>query len=94
MQNLQEATEKICDLKGSLVALDALVTALLQQMPAEFRAELMRSFSVNAEVARTVLLNAPISDITVAAFERDVSRMSAFIGHAAAVQAGAAATAR
>ena len=25
MKNLQEATEKICELKGSLVALDALV---------------------------------------------------------------------
>jgi len=30
MKNLQEATERICELKGSLVALDALVTALLQ----------------------------------------------------------------
>jgi hypothetical protein len=79
MKNLQEATEKICELKGSLVALDALVTALLQQMPAEARAELMRAFSVSTEVARTVLLNAPISDFTVSAFERDVSRMSVFL---------------
>ena len=33
MKNLQEATERICELKGSLVALDALVTALLRAMP-------------------------------------------------------------
>ena len=33
MKNLQEATERICELKGTLVALDALVTALLQAMP-------------------------------------------------------------
>lgn len=79
MKNLQEATERICELKGSLVALDALVTALLQQMPAEARTELLRAFTVNTEVARTVLLNAPISDFTVAAFERDVSRMSVFL---------------
>jgi hypothetical protein len=39
MKNLQEATERICDLKGSLVALDALVTALLDQMPDEARAD-------------------------------------------------------
>jgi hypothetical protein len=83
MKNLQEATEKICDLKGSLVALDALVTALLHQIPAESRAELLHAFSVNAEVARTVLLHAPVSEVTVAAFERDVSRMAAVVapGH-------------
>ncbi|HXD06089.1 MAG TPA: hypothetical protein VN680_08570 [Burkholderiaceae bacterium] len=80
MKNLQDATERICDLKGSLVALDALVTALLVQMPAESRTGLLSSFSLNAEVARTVLLHAPISDITIAAFERDVSRMSTIIG--------------
>jgi hypothetical protein len=80
MKNLQEATERICDLKGSLVALDALVTALLHQMPDESRASLSRAFSVSAEVARTVLLHASVSDLTVTAFERDVSRMSAFIG--------------
>lgn len=79
MKNLQEATEKICELKGSLVALDALVTALLRQMPAESRVELTRAFSLSTEVARTVLLNAPISDFTVSAFERDVARMSVFL---------------
>ena len=79
MKNLQEASELICDLKGSLVALDALVTALLRQLPAESRAGLTQAFSLHAEVARTVLLHAPVSDFTVAAFERDVSRMSAFV---------------
>jgi hypothetical protein len=79
-ENLQEATERICDLKGSLVAIDALVTALLDQMPDESRADLLRAFSVSSEVARTVLLHASVSDVTISAFERDVSRMSAFIG--------------
>lgn len=83
MKNLQDATEKICELKGNLVALDALMTALLRQMPAEARAELARSFALSTEVARTVLLNAPVSDFTVAAFERDVARMGSFIGPAA-----------
>lgn len=79
MRNLQEATEKICELKGSLVALDALVTALLQGLPPAASAELQRSFSISAEVARTVLLHAPVSDFTLAAFERDVARMSVLL---------------
>ena len=79
MKNLQQATEKICELKGNLVALDALVSALLSQWPAESRGELLRVFTINIEVARTVLLNAPVSDLTVAAFEHDTGRMSAFI---------------
>jgi hypothetical protein len=79
MKNLQEATEKICELKGNLVALDALLTALLQQLPPESRALLSTAFAAHAEVARTVLLHAPVSEFTVNAFERDVARMSAFI---------------
>jgi hypothetical protein len=80
MKNLQEATERICDLKGSLVALDALVTALLHVLPQDTRAELARVYEGHAEVARTVLLHAPISEHSIAAFERDVRRTSALIG--------------
>lgn len=82
MKNLQEATEKICDLKGSLVALDALVTALLQEVQPELRDRVGRSFAGHAEVARTVLLHTPISESTMLAFERDVARMTAFIDNA------------
>lgn len=80
MKNLQEATEMICDLKGSLVALDAFVTALLDVMPVEIRPNLLRAFEGNAEVARTVLIHIPISEHAIAAFERDVRRTSALIG--------------
>ena len=82
MKNLQEATERICELKGSLVALDALVVALLQQLPTDARSALHKDFSVSTEIARTVLLHALVSDITVDAFERDVARMTALIGKA------------
>ena len=82
MKNLQEATERICELKGSLVALDALVTALLQSLPANARADLLRTFEGHAEVARTVLLNASTSEHTIAAFERDIKRTSSLIGAA------------
>jgi hypothetical protein len=80
MKNLQEATERICDLKGSLVAMDALMAALIRVLPAEQRAELRTSFEDNAEVARTVMLHASISELSIAAFERDVERTTALIG--------------
>lgn len=88
MKNLQEATERICELKGSLAAMDALVTAMLQQMPADARAALLPSFQLMTEVARTMMLHATVSDLTVDAFERDVSRMTTFVQRAP-VQSGA-----
>ena len=82
MKNLQEATERICELKGSQVALEALVTAMLHELPGPLRAALLRTFESHAEVARTELLNAPTSDLTIAAFERDVQRTLTAISHA------------
>lgn len=84
MKNLQEATERICELKGSLVALDALFTALLSNLPIEMRQAVLRTFEVHAEIARTVLLHTPISELTIAAFEADVRRIAGFAGPAGA----------
>jgi hypothetical protein len=79
MNNLQEATELICDLKGSLLALDALMTALLDGMSPAQRVELGQRFAMNTEVARTVLLHEPISDHTLLGFERDAKRLETLI---------------
>jgi hypothetical protein len=79
VHDLQEATEKICDLKGSLLALDALTTAILHHMPQQQRAAQGATFERHAEIARTVLLHAPISDHTIAGFDRDVGRLAALI---------------
>jgi hypothetical protein len=57
LNNLQEATERICELKGSVLALDTLMTAILGCMPEPERAALGERFALNAEVARTVLLH-------------------------------------
>ncbi len=80
MKNLQEATERICELKGSLLALDALVSALLQDMPRTERAALLQTFERNVEIARSALLHAPISDLSIAVFDNDVQRTSTLIG--------------
>ena len=65
MKNLQEATERICELKGSLLVLDTVLISLIQAMPAEVRAAARLRFEANAEVARTVLLHASISEHTI-----------------------------
>jgi hypothetical protein len=77
MKDLQEATERICELKGSLIALDVLVTALLSEMPEQDRQRVFQRFAAHAEVARTVLLHESISETTIASFERDVQRVAA-----------------
>ena len=79
VKNLQEATERICELKGSLVALDALVPAVIAALSASARAQLMASFDAHAEAARTSMLHADISDIVLASFERDFARNRALI---------------
>ncbi len=80
MNNLQQATERICELKGNLVALDALACALLQQLPPSGRAQLLVTYEGYAEVARTAMLGAAISEHAIAAFEADVNRIRAFVG--------------
>jgi hypothetical protein len=79
MKNLQDATEKICELKGSLVAVNALLASILKVLPDHARQELLRTFAEHSEVARAVLLHTPISESTISAFERDVARDGALI---------------
>jgi len=79
MKNLADATERICELKGSLCAIDALLSALILELPAERRAHLLQKFAAHVEIARTVLLHTPISEHTINAFERDVHRTSALL---------------
>jgi hypothetical protein len=79
MKNLQDATEKICELKGSLVAMDALLASILKVLPDAARRDLRDAFVEHSEVARTILLHTPISELTIAAFERDVRRNAALM---------------
>ena len=79
MKNLQDATERICELKGSLVALDALVPAVLWALSAPTRARLMAAYEAHAEAARAVLLHSDISDVVLATFERDFARYRALL---------------
>lgn len=80
MNNLQQATERICELKGNLVALDALASALLQQLPPQRRMRLLATFEGYADLTRTSMLNSAISEHTIASFERDVGRFRSLVG--------------
>jgi len=79
VKNLQEATERICQLKGSLIALDALLPALMETLPPSAHGGLMASFDAHVEAARTILLPTDISDVVLAAFEHDVARNRAML---------------
>lgn len=79
MKDLQEATEKICELKGSLLLLDTLLMSLIQVLPPEVRTAARLRFEVNAEVARTVLLHASISEHTIGAFDFEAVRAMAIV---------------
>ncbi|HVK32696.1 MAG TPA: trypsin-like peptidase domain-containing protein [Burkholderiaceae bacterium] len=79
MKNLQEATERICELKGDVLAVDVLCGALIQQLTPSGRARVRRLLDHDAEVARTLMLHAAISEHSISTFERDVTRLTALI---------------
>ncbi|MDL5031729.1 serine protease [Pelomonas sp. APW6] len=79
MKNLQEATERICELKGGMVALDALLPAVMDSLSAAGLLRLSASFDAHAETARTLMLHSEMSDIVLAAFEREVARHHAVL---------------
>lgn len=74
MKSLSEATERICERKGSVLCIHAVLAALIEDMAPAQRARVAALLDTHAEVARTVLLNAPISEHTLAAFEREIAR--------------------
>ena len=79
MNNLQQATERICELKGNVLALDALCTALLRELAPSARERLRKTYDDLTEIAHTAMLNAEISEHSIAAFERDTARIGALI---------------
>jgi hypothetical protein len=79
MNNLQQATERICELKGNVLALDALCTALLRELAPSARKRFRETYDGLTEIAHTAMLNAEISEYSIAAFERDTARIGVLI---------------
>lgn len=76
MENLQDATEKICDLKGSVLAMQCALTALFKALPHNAAQTVATDLSAAHEACTTVLLNALVSEHTLQALERDVKALS------------------
>lgn len=76
METLQQATERICDLKGSIFALEAFASAIIRTLSSEQKEALRQEFEQETEAAKTVLLGSMISEYTIASFERDTQRLS------------------
>jgi hypothetical protein len=81
MENLQQATEKICELKGNVLALETFITALIQVLPHDALQPLANVFGKQAEDLQTLLLNAKISEHSVDAAVHATQRLSAMLKH-------------
>lgn len=57
MKDLQEATEKICELKGELIGAQCMINALLRVLPPRDFSAVLREFDQELEAAQVVLLN-------------------------------------
>lgn len=62
METLQDATVKICELKGKNLAQLALLACLVEFLPPAARAALPDAFERELELARTMLLNSFVSE--------------------------------
>lgn len=71
MENLQQATEKICDLKGSQMATMAFIAALIDVLPPEAIAPLTAALDQQQAICENVLLNELVSEHVLEAFARD-----------------------
>lgn len=74
MKDLQEATENICNLKGGLIAQQAVMQALLRALPPIAWPAVEKAIQEESEIARVVLLNGQVSEHVVAGFELGIQQ--------------------
>lgn len=71
MENLQQITEKICDLYGSVLTHRTFMAALIQVLPPDVVKTLAIQFQQDAEQLKAELLATKISERVLDAYERD-----------------------
>ncbi|WP_141118669.1 hypothetical protein [Pandoraea sp. PE-S2R-1] len=77
MKDLQEATEKICELKGELFAVQALLDAMLRVFPPEAISLIASEFEQASEIARVTLINhARVGESVVSSFDLHATNMA------------------
>lgn len=81
MKTFEEAVDSICDLKGSVLAQMTVTRALLRALPPAAWQHVATALQSDAESARGVLLGSPVSEHTIAAFDRDVQLVMSTLDH-------------
>ena len=66
--------EQICELQGSLLAIECFLNSVAEAMPAEQRQVVRAFYASETEAFRAALMTSTAPEATVAAFERDVQR--------------------
>jgi hypothetical protein len=87
MKDLNDATEKICQLFGMVMAQECVSMALLRTLPPGARELAQAELRKEMGAARILLRNAQVSELTLAAFEerqRAVEKLWSFPPAAAA----------
>jgi hypothetical protein len=79
MQSLEDAMAKICELRGSLMAMECLLSAIVLTMPAVQRQHARAQLRIDLEACRSILLGAQVSEHTLQQFERDALRASTML---------------
>ncbi|MEM5384166.1 hypothetical protein VSR68_11310 [Paraburkholderia phymatum] len=80
MKDLQEAIEKICELKGECNALQIALGALLRSLPPTMLDQFESEYAALAEMARVTLINSDrVGDSVISAFDLHVQSMSSRI---------------
>lgn len=80
MENLQEMTEKICQLKGELVALQTVIDALFRALPPHVVKEVAAQHAEAVEIARVTLLNSErVGEFVISSFDLHAQNTSSML---------------
>jgi Trypsin-like peptidase domain len=79
MKNLQELTDRVLELKGSQIAFDVLLPALLEALPSTALGAFMQTFESRAQAIRAAMLQVPMSEHLVAAFDHEMTSTRAML---------------
>lgn len=78
MKDLDEAIERLCELKGEQIGLNCLLISIFRALPMPTQKEALREFDIETEAARVVLLNSALAgEHVIRGFESFVQRVSA-----------------
>ncbi len=66
--------EQICELQGSLLAVECFLNAIVEAMSAEQRQVVRAFYASETDAFRAALMTSTAPEATVAAFERDAQR--------------------